>query len=224
MLQLKLMLLLMVCGFVAVAVAWYPLRRQRWVIGVVWTVFWMVVLGVTYTHFGAYSLRETYLHELVLQKEARALSKKGLPALVQRMQWQLKKHPDSERGWYLLGRLYASQQQWRLASQAFQHAVRLNPDNTDAILNEVQSLQILNHQQLNATLRHRLLDVLRHHPNQVDALVMLAIDAERMRHDEQAIVYWERLLTLVPEQSPEAPMIRKALARVYHRVNNKPTK
>ena len=104
-----------------------------------------------------------------------------------------------------------------MAVQAFHQAVKLDPQNVQAEINEIQTLKALNNQRLTLELRDRLQLILAHYPNQVDVLAMLAIDA-RLNHDYTGeIRYLEVLLPYVPAGSVEDGMIRKALAAAYVR-------
>ena len=175
----------------------------------------ILLMWFGYTRIGSFNAWQAYQSNLKLQQQAQVLSIDGPEKIVQRMQQHLKKHPESAKGWYLLGRLYASQHQWQLASKSFHHAVLLDVTDIQAAINEIQSLQVLNHQRLNDTLRQRLHVLLEQHPNQPDVLAMLAMDAQLHNDYHNEIKYLEALLPGIPTSSIESGMIRKELARVY---------
>ncbi|MBA2656041.1 MAG: tetratricopeptide repeat protein [Tatlockia sp.] len=133
--------------------------------------------------------------------------------LVERLKQRIAQEPDQARGWYLLGRLYASQGQWIEAREVFFKAHQLNPQDELVTVNYIQSLWQLNHQTLNKQINTLLTKVLLTNPKQVDALSMLAIDAYKQENYLEAINYWQKLLKLAPKQSEDAMMIRKAVAK-----------
>lgn len=177
--------------------------------------FIIILIWFGYTKTGGFSAWLDYKSRVKLQQQAQALSSEGTDKILMRMQEHLKQHPNSSTGWYLLGRLYASQHQWDLAGGAFHRALQLDPANVQAEINEIQTLKAINHQNLNGDLRKRLQFILARYPNQADVLAMLAMDAH-VNHDYRLeIKYLESLLPYVPVESIEAGMIRKALAAAY---------
>ncbi len=139
--------------------------------------------------------------------------------LIERLKARLESEPESARGWYLLGRLYASQGQWTSARDAFQRSYELNPEDMSATINYAQSLWQLNQQHFNDQVRNLFKTVLKKNPDEPEALAMLAMDAF-MNHDyPSAIDYWQHLLKLAPEQSEEARMIRKAIAKAQEKLH-----
>lgn len=204
-------------GFFLLAIIWviYTLRQHTKLMCCIVPAV-VICVGFGYSKIGAFEEYIKYQSHIKLQKQARSLSKAGTDKILQRMLEHLKEHPKSAQGWYLLGRLYASQHQWQLAAQAFKRAVELEPANTRAAINEVQSLQVLNNQRLNNKLRKRLQVILEHQPNQPDVLAMLAMDA-RLNHEyTNEIKYLESLLQYIPASAVEAGIIRKALASAYN--------
>ena len=149
------------------------------------------------------------------QQRAQALLKSmnGPEGIIKALRSKLKNTPDSAHGWFLLGRLYASQNQWPKACAAFELAHRFQPDNDKTTVNYAQSLWELNQQQFNGKIRRLLKTVLKHNPHQPDALAMLAMDAFKRHAYPHAMDYWQRLLNVIPPQSEEAQSIRKAIAR-----------
>jgi cytochrome c-type biogenesis protein CcmH len=137
--------------------------------------------------------------------------------IIQQLRKQLQKDPKSAKGWFLLGRLYASEGKWQRAKESFATAYRLNPMDIKIAVNFAQSLFQNNQQQFTPLSLKIYNSVLQSNQNQPDALAMLAMNAF-MSHDyKSAIAYWERLLKLAPQNSEEASAIRKAIARAQQR-------
>lgn len=200
----------------ALSLALYPLRKFPVIVSVLAPVL-IIFVGVAYWHWGAWS-------STIKQQRVQAMLKSmpNPPALIAKLKATLEKQPDSARGWYLLGRLYVSQNQWQEANEAFAMAHRLQPDDEQMTVNYIQNLWQLNHQAFDDKSRTLLNDVLERNANQPDALAMLAMDAYIHHQYQRAIDYWQHLLKLAPPQSEEAVAIRKAIAKAQAQMSNKP--
>ncbi|KTC83991.1 MULTISPECIES: tetratricopeptide repeat protein [Legionella] len=208
-----------VLGLLALPLALYPLRKTKLLMVIIVPVF-VVFSSLVYWRWGAWSSWQEYQHREATQQQVQAVLQtiKSPAELVERMKTRLKQDPNSERGWYLLGRLYASQGQWLEARDAFLKALELKPENEMTLINYAQSLLQLNQQQFNKQIREILKNLLQKDPNQPDALAMLAMDAFADRNYQLAIDYWQQLLKLAPEQSEEAQLLRKAIAKAQQKL------
>lgn len=170
---------------------------------------------LAYMHWGALSDWRRYLQHQKQQQRVTQLLKsiKNPQQLIDQLKKRLEKTPQSAKGWYLLGRLYASTGQWDLALAAYSTAYRLKPLDEQIVVNLAQSRWQLHQQQFDTTIRQLFHGVLERNPFQPDALAMLAMDAYQQHHPQEAIQYWQRLLKLLPPDSQEAAMIRQAIAK-----------
>ncbi|KTD35994.1 cytochrome c type biogenesis protein CcmH [Legionella nautarum] len=208
-----------VLGLFALPLALYPLRNTKLLIVVVVPVL-VIFSSFAYWRWGAWPAWQENQHREATQQQVQAVLQtiKSPAELVERMRARLKQDPSSERGWYLLGRLYASQGQWLEARDAFLKALELKPENEITLINYAQSLLQLNQQQFNGQIRTLLKNLLQKDPNQPDALAMLAMDAFTEKNYQLAIDYWQQLLKLAPEQSEEALLLRKAIAKAQQKL------
>lgn len=192
----------------------YPLRQSKLICLALIPLLFMV-LSLSYWRWGAWPLWQNHLHVLAKQEKIQALlARVKSPAdMAEKLKARLADTPESSRGWYLLGRLYASQNQWSAARDAFAKASQLNPQDELATINYGQSLWQLNHQRFDEEIRSIFKALLEKNPQQPDALAMLAMDAFAEKNYPKAIDYWQQLLKLAPPQSEEAQMIRKAIAK-----------
>ena len=140
--------------------------------------------------------------------------------MIEQLKKKISEQPQRARGWYLLGRLYASQGEWSAAQRAFATAVRLKPLNERYAVNDINAIWNANHQQFNDLIRQRLQQLIARNPQQPDALAMLAMDAYQQKHFEQAIQYWQLLLTLTPGDSEAAQALRQAIAKAQGVLKN----
>lgn len=213
-----------VLGFLALPLVLYPLRKSRLQMLMFIPVL-ILALSFAYWQWGAWPAWQLYVKNEAKQKQIQAVLQtiKSPAELIDRLKARLKENPESARGWYLLGRLYASQDSWTEARDAFFKAHRLELENESATINYAQSLWQLNQQQFNEQIRDLFKEVLQKHPNQPDALAMLAMDAFTGHDYQLAIDYWQHLLKLAPQQSEEAEIIRKAIAKAEQPLRDKST-
>lgn len=214
----------LILSIVAVSIVVYPLRKSQG--NIMFTLLLALVLLVLpllgYHYWGAGADWGNYQQQLAKQEQVQALltSVKGSPqALIAKLKTRLAQQPESARGWYLLGRLYASQENWQQAHDAYAKAHQLAPTNEQTSINYAQSLWQLNHQQFNEEIRGLFQLVLQKNVNQPDALAMLAMDAFLGHAYQQAIDYWQRLLNIIPPQSEDALAIRKAIVKAQQRMS-----
>lgn len=214
---------LLVFSIIAMALVFFPVRKGvNKIFLIVTPIILLALIFTGYHYWGAGTEWQDYQQQLIKQEQIKALVKsvKGKPQLlIEKLKARLAKEPESARGWYLLGRLYASQNEWQQAFQAYEKAHQLAPDNEEATINYVQSLWHLNHRQFNKEIRELFQLVLQKNPKQPDALAMLAMDAFIRHAYQQAINYWQELLDIVPPQSADAQAIRKAIAKAVQNMS-----
>lgn len=214
----------LILSMIAIFIVLYPLRKRQ--SGIMLTVLLALVLLALpllgYHYWGSGADWDNYQQQLAKQEQVQALLKsvQGSPqALIAKLKARLAQQPESARGWYLLGRLYASQEDWQQARDAYAKAHQLAPTNEQATINYAQSLWQLNHRQFNDAIRGLFQSVLQKNADQPDALAMLAMDAFLGHAYQHAIDYWQRLLNIIPPQSEDALAIRKAIVKAQQRMS-----
>lgn len=170
--------------------------------------------NIAYAYWGSWKDWSQYQYQLEKQQSIQALlqSERDPAVWIKKLKLKLETNPNSAKGWYLLGRLYASQSDWAQARDAFFKAKQLKPKDTPILINYAQSLWQLNDQKFNDEIRNLFRGVLIDNPKQPDALAMLAMDAFLRHSYTSAIEYWQQLLKMVPPQSDDAKAILKAIA------------
>ena len=198
----------------------YPLRRSK-VLCTVLAPLLLAGLGVGYYLWGSFASWQEFVHRDEAQLQVKNMLKtiKNPQQLIDKLQATLEQHPESAKGWYLLGRLYTSQNDNKKAAAAFAKAHALNPKDEQYTVNYAHSLWQLHDQQFTPKIVSLFDDLLKNNPTQPDALAMLAMNAFLSHAYEDAISYWQRLLKLAPEQSPESVAIRKAIAKAQEHIN-----
>ncbi len=214
---------LLILLLLALVLALYPLHRSlpRGT-SFLFALILILFVGLAYWHWGSGSAWRHYVQNQVKRRQVdEALKTMHDPSvLIASLKATLVKKPKSAKGWYLLGRLYASQQQWQLAQDAFTVAHQLKPQDIRIMVNYAQNLWQLNNQQFDDAVRDVFETVLKQDPNQPDALAMLALDAYNQHQFQRAIDYWQQLLKLAPKQSADAQSIRKAIAKAQQMMVN----
>ncbi|BCA95091.1 cytochrome C type biogenesis protein CcmH [Legionella antarctica] len=207
-------------SLVASGVIIYPLRRNLKVSLLVMPIIFALI-STGYFFWGSFADWRKYLHHNKSRVLAQEMLKsvKNPQELIDKLAAKLDDAPESAKGWYLLGRLYTSQNDNQNASKAFAKAYYLKPGEEQFAVNYAHSLWEINSQQFSPKIIEIFDVLLKNNPKQPDALAMLAMNAFLSHAYEDAIVYWQRLLNLAPEQSEEALAIRKAIAKAQEHIN-----
>ena len=199
-----------------------PFRHQSWHLKAVISLFFIGFALLAYEQWGGWhAVKKDQNKQMRIQAAQELLKQYKTPdALIEQLKKKISEQPQRARGWYLLGRLYASQGEWSAAQRAFATAVRLKPLNERYAVNDINAIWNANHQQFNDLIRQRLQQLIARNPQQPDALAMLAMDAYQQKHFEQAIQYWQLLLTLTPGDSEAAQALRQAIAKAQGVLKN----
>lgn len=197
----------------------YPLKRFL-TTGLLLVPIIFIVAFTGYYNWGGFAKWQEYLQYQEKQKQADAMLRtiKSPQELIAKLRAKLDDSPKSAKGWYLLGRLYTSQNEQQKAVDAFAKAYRFDSQNEQYAVNYAHSLWLVHNRQFTNQVTEIFSNLLTNNPNQPDALAMLALDAYVRHAYEDAINYWQRLLKLSAQQSEEAQAIRKAIAKAEARI------
>lgn len=132
--------------------------------------------------------------------------------LIARMAKLLQEKPDSARGWYLLGRLYMSQNEFNQAADAFAKASSLQPNQPMIKLQYLESLFLINGK-LTVAANGALQQIHQQMPNNPDVINLLALDAYNKHAYAKAINYWEQLVGQFSPTSNEGKTLLAAIAQ-----------
>lgn len=158
------------------------------------------------------------------QKEAAEINQVrkslGTPQqVIETLQQHLAKNPNSAEGWYLLGRLYFTQQQYPESVKAFEKAYALNKKNPDILFQYAQALYLTQHT-LNGKPAALLEQLLVLQPANSLAINLLAVAAFNDKHYRQAIHYWEKLLPYYSPESADGKALLDAIARANQKTEH----
>lgn len=215
-LLIGLLVLLTVVASVAIV---YPLKRELGLSLVVMLCMFVFVATGYYNWGGFSALKQFNKHQgSKLLADNMLKSLKSTQELIDKLHAKLDNTPESAKGWFLLGRLYSSQNQESKALKAYAKAYRFKPEVEEFAVNYAHSLWQINNKQFNPEIKTLFNTLLTKNPKQPDALSMLAMDAFVNHGFDEAIEYWQRLLVLAPAQSKEAKAIRKAIAKAQSEI------
>ena len=144
-------------------------------------------------------------------------------AVAQQLKQQLDNTPASAHGWYLLGRVYMSQNHWRQASAAFTKAAHLQPNTALYQVSCLQATLELTNWQFSKKIHNSLQDIITAHPDQPEALALLAMDYYKKQHYKQAIIIWQKLLKKVPSNSETALTLHQAMVAAQNMLDKSNT-
>jgi cytochrome c-type biogenesis protein CcmH len=120
---------------------------------------------------------------------------------------------NQAKGWFILGKLYFNEKQYNEAIAAFSKAVVLKPNDSEYILQLVSTKFLLAHH-LDQSDKLLLKQLLQQSPQNINAINLMGLSAYQEGDYQQAIHYWESLLTYFPPASEDAKvllaMIRQA--------------
>lgn len=120
---------------------------QRWYISVALLIILPIIAYTMYWQLGAYQQMRAVAIAKQNAQAAQVLRKElGTPDnVIALLKQRLAQDPNSARGWFLLGRLYASQQNFDLAAQAFAKADQLQPNDPATLFQYAQALYLTQH-------------------------------------------------------------------------------
>lgn len=203
-------------AFIAIAIILMPLikipasRQQRCllILAAAGTAFAAVGL---YWHWGnAAQLGQWYSLRKKSEQLRQAL---GSPEqVVAKLKHHLAEQPESAQGWYLLGKLYFSQQQFTAAAQAFAKVNKLKPQDPEVLVQYAQALYFANQRRMSTHITQLLQQVLQLQEDNPYAINLLAIDAYQHKRYQEAINFWRRLLTQYPPNSDDYQAVSTAIA------------
>lgn len=164
-----------------------------------------------YFKWGASNLLSQY-YVLEKNKDVKnQLSKLSVQQLIDKMNIIMANRPTDPQGWYLLGRLYQSQNDYPNALIAFNKAHQLKPDDVNISIQLAQLMFFLNKNQLNNQAKQLIDDVLKSQGQNPMAINLLALDAYQHQQYQQALDYWEKILPMFSTQSQEGQIILKSI-------------
>ncbi|KIL98156.1 Cytochrome c heme lyase subunit CcmH [Paramagnetospirillum magnetotacticum MS-1] len=138
-----------------------------------------------------------------------------IQAMVTRLAERLRQDPSDGKGWAMLGRSYRALGRAEEAKEAYRKAVTLLPADTQTRLElAIMLLEEAEGDSLPDEAISRLEEVLALSPDQPDALYFTGLSAAMKGDSARAKARWNRLLMVLPAESPARAQVEKDMARL----------
>ena len=154
-----------------------------------------------------------YGERAVMQK-GKPLTQNELQAFALALRTKLSRSGDDEVAWMLLGRVAMSLNEFDMAKQSFDKALRMNPDNIQVLISYSQIL-LLQGSEANMTQAAGMLSkVLKAEPTNLDAISLLALIAYERKDWLQSKTAFEVLLASMDKSDSRYNMIEQRIAEI----------
>ncbi|MBF3045938.1 c-type cytochrome biogenesis protein, partial [Pseudomonas aeruginosa] len=164
----------------------------------------LVALGL-YLHWGASDKVE-------LAREF-AQAPHSMEEMTARLERAVQAQPDSAQGWYFLGRTYMTQERGADAARAFERAAELSGRQPEVLGQWAQALYFSGGKKMTAQIKALADEALKGDPAEVTTLGLLGIAAFEEQRYADAIGFWERLVSVLPNEDPARSAIQGGIQR-----------
>lgn len=156
--------------------------------------------------------------ERAVMQNGEPLTQNELQAFALGLRTKLAQSGDDQVAWMLLGRVAMSLNEFDMAQQSFDKALRLDPDNLSVLVSYSQVL-LLEGSEANMTRAAGMLSrVLKSEPTNIDAISLLALIAYE-RHDwQQAKSAFAVLLSTMEPQDSRYSMIEQRITEIEQKI------
>jgi len=146
----------------------------------------------------------------------------GVARVIAQVESRVRQTPDNAHYWALLARYYTAGNRHLDALSAYEELLRLGPDDASALALAAQAEYLLEQRKLTATAMQRAKRALELEPRQMTALGLLGIAAFEQEQFQQAIEYWQRLLSGVDTNNSSLAVIEQGIARARMQLGQQP--
>lgn len=151
------------------------------------------------------------LRARVMDANGKPLTMEELARLGLGIRSELQQDPQNINNWMMLGRIGMVLNNATTASQAFQHALQLQPDNLAIKLSYAEVLTRSADPQDNREAEVMLQEMRKADSSNLQVLGLLAFNAFQQQHYPQAIASWQQMLTLLPAGDRRIEMIQRSI-------------
>ncbi|OHU96048.1 c-type cytochrome biogenesis protein CcmI [Pseudoalteromonas byunsanensis] len=163
-----------------------------------------------------------YGERAVLQQGQR-LTANELQAFALGLRTKLANSGDDAVAWMLLGRIAMSLNDYEMAKQAFDKALKMEPENSNILVNYSQVLLVEGSESGMNRAARLLARVLRNDPTNIDAISLLALIAYEKQDWREAKTAFEVLLASMSSEDPRYSMIEQRIAEIEQKLSPKST-
>ena len=138
-------------------------------------------------------------------------------AMIKALSDRLEQNPNDGKGWAMLARSYAVMGEYKQALPAYEKAVSLIPNDPVLLVDYAEILATANGKNLQGKPSELIKSALLIDPNNVKGLNLIGIASYQAGDYAHAVSYWEKLLKLLPPDSPNAKKINASIAAARER-------
>lgn len=120
-------------------------------------------------------------------------------------------NPEDGQSWAILARSYSALGRWPEAWKAYQFAIELLPETASLLSGQAEALAIINGRVLKGQPMVLVKRALELDPEDVKALELAGYNALQESNHAEAVVYLQRLLKLLPPDTPYAANVQGAM-------------
>ncbi|WP_437613793.1 c-type cytochrome biogenesis protein CcmI [Erwinia sp. V71] len=153
------------------------------------------------------------LQARVMDPQAAPLSLNELAHLGLGLRSELQNDPDNVSNWMMLGRIGMVLNNATTASQAFRHAMQLQPDNLQARLSYAEVMTRSGDVQDQREAEVMLQEMLKNDSRNLQLLGLLAFNGWQQQHYDSAITYWQQMLVLLPPGDRQIAQIERSITQ-----------
>ena len=145
--------------------------------------------------------------------QSQKVTQEQINAMVERLAQKLKSKPDDVEGWTMLGRSYVQLRRYTDASAAYARAAALAPDDAQLLADYADVLAMNNGRSMQGEPEKVIRQALKADPDNIKALALAGTAAFQRKDYRKAIEAWQKLLKLVPADSPIAQQIGAGISQ-----------
>lgn len=133
-------------------------------------------------------------------------------SMIRSLESKLQQNPDNPAGWYMLGRSYAAMEEYDKAAQALAKTAELVPGDARILADYADVLAMTQGGRLAGKPEELINQAMRINDKDEKVLNLAATVAFQKKNFKQAIVYWRKLLALMPADSEYAQEVAASIA------------
>lgn len=140
-----------------------------------------------------------------------AVTAEQIEGMVARLAEKLKAKPDDVNGWHMLARSYETLRRFDQAVDAYQHVLKLTPNDATVMVDYAVTLAMSSGQSLSGEPERLINRALEIDPGNLQALALAGSAAFERQDYAQAIAPWRKILAQAP---PDSEMARSIAASI----------
>lgn len=137
-----------------------------------------------------------------------------IASMVARVEARVKNNPQDLKGWKTLGKSYGVLGRHMDSANAYAKAATIDSNDVNVLINYANAVIKVNNEKVYHQARAFFKQLLEKNPSNVDALFLSGLLARAANDKIAAQQYWEKLLPLLPINSPAAQNVKQYLLKL----------